>query len=147
MADATTTANEQLLGFTAEIVSSFVSSNPTASADVPELIRSTYGTLALLGVPAPTAAPAPEPAVSIRASVKHDYLVCLEDGAKLKMLKRYLRTNYDLSPDEYRAKWGLPRDYPMVAPSYAEQRRTLAKSIGLGTKKPADKPAPVSKKR
>jgi predicted transcriptional regulator len=84
--------------------------------------------------PAAAAAVKQEPAVSIRASVKPDYLICLEDGAKLKMLKRYLRTRYNMSPEEYREKWGLPRDYPMVAPNYAETRRELAFKIGLGRK-------------
>lgn len=147
MIDGTTIGDEQLLGFTAEIVSSFVSNNPIASADVPEMIRSTFAALSALGAPPPTVTPAPEPAVSIRASVKHDYLICLEDGAKLKMLKRYLRTNYNMSPEEYRAKWSLSRDYPMVAPAYAEQRRALAKTIGLGTRKAAAKPVPTPKKR
>jgi len=84
---------------------------------------------------ASAAEPKPEPKVSIRASVKPDYIVCLEDGKKLKMLKRHLMTHYNMTPDQYRQKWGLNADYPMVAPNYAEQRRNLAKSIGLGTKR------------
>jgi predicted transcriptional regulator len=99
---------------------------------VPTLISTVYTALkGLGGTPAPVEE-RPEPAVSIRASVKPDYIVCLEDGKKLKMLKRYLRTNFNLSPEEYRARWNLPADYPMVAPNYAEKRRELAVKIGLG---------------
>jgi predicted transcriptional regulator len=130
--------NEELLPLTVDIVSAHVSHNDVLAADVPSLIRSTFEALSKLGQAVATEEAKPEPAVSIRVSVKHDYIICLEDGAKLKMLKRYLRTNFDMSPEEYRAKWGLPRDYPMVAPAYAEQRRTLAKSIGLGRKKAVD---------
>jgi len=119
---------------TADIVSAHVSNNPVVAADVPALIRSVYDALARTAEPLANEPVRGEPAVSIRASIKPDYLVCLEDGAKLKMLKRYLRTNYDMTPDDYRAKWGLPKDYPMVAPNYAETRRTLAHKIGLGRK-------------
>ena len=98
---------------------------------MPQLIANVHQALAGLDTNEPEA-PKLEPAVSIRASVKPDYLVCLEDGKKLKMLKRYLRTNYDMSPEEYRERWNLPADYPMVAPNYAEKRRELAKKIGLG---------------
>jgi predicted transcriptional regulator len=92
---------------------------------------------ALSGLATPAAAPEvkPEPAVSVRSSIKPDYIICLEDGKKLKMLKRHLMTHYQMTPEDYRAKWGLPADYPMVAPNYAEQRRSLAKKIGLGTKR------------
>jgi len=96
------------------------------------LIQNVHSALAGLDKDAEPEAPKQEPAVSIRSSVKPDYIVCLEDGKKLKMLRRYLMTNFGMTPDEYRAKWGLPKDYPMVAPSYAEKRRTLAKEIGLG---------------
>ena len=100
------------------------------------LIKNVHSALAGLTTTA-AAAPEvrPEPKVSIRASIKPDYIVCLEDGKKLKMLKRHLMTHYQMTPDQYRQKWGLNSDYPMVAPNYAEQRRTLAKSIGLGTKR------------
>jgi predicted transcriptional regulator len=128
-------SQEFLATLTADIVSAHVSNNSVSSAELPGLISSVYGSLAGLGG---AAAPAPEekpvPAVSIRSSIKPDYIVCLEDGKRLKMLKRHLMTHYGMTPDDYRAKWGLAADYPMVAPNYAEQRRTLAKQIGLGTK-------------
>ena len=125
---------EELLVLTGDIVSAHVSHNNVGTAELPELIRATFDALQKLGEPAAPEVSAQQPAVSIRASVKPDYLVCLEDGKKLTMLKRYLRTNFNMAPDDYRAKWGLPRDYPMVAPNYAEKRRTLAHSIGLGRK-------------
>jgi predicted transcriptional regulator len=131
-----------LISLTADIVSAHVSHNNVATADVPALIESVFGALSKTTEPLVVDALAQEPAVSIRSSIKPDYLVCLEDGAKLKMLKRYLRTNYDMSPEDYRAKWKLPRDYPMVAPNYAETRRALAHKIGLG-RKAVDK-APAS---
>jgi predicted transcriptional regulator len=137
--------DSDLIGLTADIVSAHVSHNNVAAADVPTLIRAVHEALGKVGQPVVEVAPAPEPAVSIRASIKPDYLVCLEDGKKLKMLKRYLRTNYNMSPDEYRAKWGLPKDYPMVAPSYRETRSALAHQIGLGRNKPAAPPAPAKK--
>ena len=124
----------ELTALTADIVSAHVGNNAVAIGDLPQLIRNVHDALA--GLAFPPAEPVAElvPAVSIRQSVKPDYIVCLEDGKKLKMLKRHLMTAYDLTPDEYRAKWGLPADYPMVAPNYAESRRQLAKSIGLGRK-------------
>lgn len=126
---------EFLATLTADIVSAHVSNNDVKAGELPGLITSVYYSLAGLGG-APVAAETekPVPAVSIRASIKPDYIVCLEDGKKLKMLKRHLMTAFGMTPDAYRTKWGLPADYPMVAPNYAEQRRTLAKSIGLGTK-------------
>jgi predicted transcriptional regulator len=126
---------ETLLTLTADIVAAHVSNNSVAVNDLPNLIQNVHA--ALSGISSQPAAPEarPEPAVSIRSSVKPDYIVCLEDGKKQKMLKRHLMTNHNMTPDEYRHKWGLPADYPMVAPNYAEQRRTLAKSIGLGTKR------------
>lgn len=133
-----------LIGLTADIVSAHVSHNSISTAEVPALIRSVYEALGRAGRPEIKAEPAPEPAVPIRSSIKPDYLVCLEDGKKLKMLKRYLRTNYNMTPDEYRAKWGLPKDYPMVAPSYREARSTLAHQIGLG-RKPTKAAAPAPK--
>lgn len=125
--------HNDLLALTADIVSSHVANNSVAVNDLPQLIQNVFATLA--GLSTPTVAPEPkqEPAVSIRQSIKPDYIVCLEDGKKLKMLKRHLMTAYGMTPDDYRAKWGLPADYPMVAPNYAESRRQLAKSIGLGT--------------
>ena len=124
---------ETLVTLTADIVAAHVSNNSVAISDIPLVIRSVHEALAGLGtVEEPEVKQ--EPAVSIRASVKPDYIVCLEDGKKLKMLRRHLMTHYNMTPDDYRAKWNLPKDYPMVAPSYAEKRRVLAKAIGLGTK-------------
>jgi len=125
---------ETLITLTSDIVAAHVSNNGVDVEAVPDLITSVYNALSSLGDDAEMEEERPEPAVSIRASVKPDYIVCLEDGKKLKMLKRYLRTNYDMTPEEYRARWNLPSDYPMVAPNYAEKRRDLAKKIGLGRK-------------
>ena len=125
---------ETLITLTSDIVAAHVSNNDVAVDDVPGLITNVFGALSSLGEQAEPAEERPEPAVSVRASVKPDYIVCLEDGKKLKMLKRYLRTNYDMTPEEYRARWNLPADYPMVAPNYAAKRRDLAKKIGLGRK-------------
>ena len=131
--------NETLITLTADIVAAHVSNNSVSVNDLPTLISNVHGALAGLdnaGQRQETApAEKPTPAVSIRSSIKPDYLVSLEDGTKVKMLKRHLMTRYGMTPQDYRAKWGLPSDYPMVAPNYAEQRRTLAKSIGLGTKR------------
>jgi len=123
-----------LVTLTADIVAAHVTNNSVAVGDLPSLIRNVHEALSGLGKTDPAPETKQEPAVSIRTSVKPDYIVCLEDGKKLKVLKRHLMTHYQLTPAEYRAKWNLPPDYPMVAPSYAEQRRTLAKSIGLGRK-------------
>src|SRR4051812_25969240 len=129
------TGEDTLLTLTADIVAAHVSNNSVAVNDLPNLIQNVHG--ALLGILKTSSAPEPrpEPKVPIRSSVKPDYIVCLEDGKRLKMLKRHLMTHYSMTPDQYRQKWGLSSDYPMVAPNYAEQRRTLAKSIGLGTKR------------
>ncbi|WP_157217451.1 MucR family transcriptional regulator [Flavisphingomonas formosensis] len=126
---------ETLITLTADIVSAHVSNNSVAVSDLPILIQNVHNALSTLGDALVEPEAKPEPAVSVRASVKPDYIVCLEDGKKLKMLKRHLMTHYQMTPDQYRAKWGLPADYPMVAPNYAEQRRSLAKKIGLGTKR------------
>ena len=125
---------ETLITLTSDIVAAHVANNDVAVDDVPSLISNVYSALSGLGEEEQPEEAPPEPAVSIRASVKPDYIVCLEDGKKLKMLKRYLRTNYDMTPEEYRARWNLPADYPMVAPNYAAKRRDLAKKIGLGRK-------------
>ena len=127
--------SETLITLTADIVSAHVSNNSVAVNDLPVLIQNVHTALAALSERQEEPVVKPEPAVSIRSSVKPDYIVCLEDGKKLKMLKRHLMTHYQMTPDEYRQKWGLNADYPMVAPNYAEQRRTLAKKIGLGTKR------------
>jgi predicted transcriptional regulator len=133
--DANNNLNETLITLTADIVSAHVSNNSVAVNDLPTLIQNVHTALAGLGVAVAEPETKPEPAVSVRSSIKPDYIVCLEDGKKLKMLKRHLMTHYQMTPDEYRAKWGLAPDYPMVAPNYAEQRRSLAKKIGLGTKR------------
>jgi predicted transcriptional regulator len=129
-----TTPDDALIALTADIVSAHVSNNSVPLGELPALIQNVHG--ALHGLGRETAAPVvkQEPAVSIRASVKPDYIVCLEDGKKLKILRRHLQTHYQMTPEQYRAKWNLPADYPMVAPNYTEQRRSLAKKIGLGTR-------------
>jgi predicted transcriptional regulator len=138
-----------MLSLTADIVSAHLSNSTVATADVAGLIQSVHAALSNLGQPAPVEQPKQEPAVPVRSSIKPDYIICLEDGAKLKMLKRYIRTRFDMTPEDYRSKWNLPRDYPMVAPNYAATRKELAVKIGLG-RKPADRPveaveaAPVS---
>jgi predicted transcriptional regulator len=126
--------NEMLITLTSDIVAAHVSNNNVAVEDVSGLISNVYGALATLGQAVVPVEVMPEPAVSIRSSIKPDFIVCLEDGKKLKMLKRHLMTHYNLTPDQYRARWNLPADYPMVAPNYAEKRRELAKKIGLGRK-------------
>ena len=132
--------SEMLITLTSDIVAAHLSNNNVDVDSVPTLITNVYAALSGLGNEAEKEEPRPDPAVAIRNSIKPDYIVCLEDGKKLKMLKRYLRTNYNLSPEEYRARWGLPADYPMVAPNYAETRRDLAKKIGLGRKPGAGRP-------
>jgi predicted transcriptional regulator len=126
--------NETLITLTSDIVAAHVSNNSVAVGELATVITSVYGALAGLGQAVVVEEKMPEPAVSIRSSIKPDYIVCLEDGKKLKMLKRHLMTHYNLTPDQYRARWGLAGDYPMVAPNYAEKRRELAKKIGLGRK-------------
>ena len=138
---------DTLVALTADIVAAHVSNNSVSIADIATLIGSVHASLSGLGeAPEPEPQPEQKPAVSVRASIKPDYLVCLEDGKQVKMLKSYLRTNFNMTPDEYRAKWNLPKDYPMVSPNYAARRRELAKEIGLGKfgrgggkKKPAGK--------
>lgn len=121
-----------LMELTADIVSAHVGHNSVDPADVPRLIQSVYGAVAGAGQEAPAAAALPEPKVAVRSSVKPDAITCLECGAKMKMLKRHLLTDHDISPDEYRLRWSLPRDYPMVAPDYSAKRQALAKTFGLG---------------
>jgi predicted transcriptional regulator len=123
----------ELMSMTADIVAAHVGNNSVPTEDLPGLIQTVHGALAALGTGNAAGAPRPEPAVPVKNSVKADHIVCLEDGRKLKMLKRYLQTRYNMTPEQYRQRWGLPLDYPMVAPAYAEQRRGLAKAIGLGT--------------
>src|SRR5687767_14521540 len=127
------TAEDELLRMTAEVVSAYVSNNTLATGQLADVIQAVYNSLR--GLEGQVAEPPSEPlkpAVPVRKSVTPEFLVCLEDGKKLKMLKRHLRSTYNLTPDEYRAKWGLPPDYPMVAPNYAQQRSEFAKKIGLG---------------
>ena len=123
-----------ILGLSAEIVAAYVGQNTVSQAAIPELIRTVHDALTSLnnGGEPPRPVEKAKPAVPVGRSVQHDYIVCLEDGKKLKMLKRYLRSHYDMSPEEYRRKWGLPPDYPMVAPAYAARRSDFAKKIGLG---------------
>jgi predicted transcriptional regulator len=126
---------EALVALTADIVSAHVSNNSVAVNDLATLIQNVHTALAGLGKVEEVPVAKQEPAVSIRSSIKPDHVTCLEDGLKMKMLKRHLMTDHGMTPDQYRQKWGLGPDYPMVAPNYAEQRRTLAKKIGLGTKR------------
>lgn len=134
MSDIQNDTQETLITLTSDIVAAHVSNNSVAVGDLPTLISNVYLALSGLSTTEPAAPPAPEPAVSVRSSVKHDHIVCLEDGKKLKMLKRHLATRYNMTPEQYRQRWNLPADYPMVAPAYAEKRRELAKKIGLGRK-------------
>lgn len=124
---------EEVLRLTVDVVAAYASANQIETSELVEVVKSVHGTLIDLanGSSAPDE-PAPEPAVPINKSITPDYLICLEDGKKLKMLKRYLRTHFDMTPEEYRQKWGLPSDYPMVAPNYAKRRSEFAKQIGLG---------------
>ncbi len=122
----------ELLELTTRVVAAHVASNPIAATELPGLIATVHKALAALGPE--EAAAKPKPAVSIKQSVKPEYIVCLDDGKKLKMLKRHLKTAYNMTPDDYRKRWGLPSDYPMVAPNYAAKRSELAKKIGLGRK-------------
>ena len=124
---------DQTLRMAVDIVTAYLSNNPLPAATIPDLIATVHGALANIGRPSEeTPQTSRKPAVAVRKSVTPDYIVCLEDGKQLKMLKRYLRSNYSMTPAEYRAKWGLPADYPMVAPNYAKQRSEFAKQIGLG---------------
>ena len=141
---------QELLALTTEIVASFVGNNVVAMSDVPALISSVFRSLSAVGQAEPEkAAETPAPAVPIKKSVQHDFIVCLEDGKKLKMLKRHLATSYQMTPEDYRRRWGLAKDYPMVAPAYAARRSALAREIGLGrkptAKAPASEPAPAAK--
>jgi len=125
----------EVLEMTSDIVSSFVAHNPVPSSALAELIKTVHETIEELASDKPAEPPRPDPAVPISKSITPDHIICLEDGRKLKMLKRYLRSRYELTPDEYRARWGLPSDYPMVAPNYAKKRSAFAKEIGLGRKR------------
>lgn len=133
-----------------EIVAAYVSNNKVSADELPNLLNNMYGTVAGLAESGAAFSHARKPAVTIEKSITPDFIICLEDGKKLKMLKRYLRTHYNLSPDEYKRKWGLPADYPMTAPNYAKHRSKVAKQIGLGkgaTKKAAPAKRKATKKR
>ncbi len=132
--DTTNGREVDILGLSTEIVAAYVGQNTVSQSALPELIRTVHEALTALGGGGEPQRPVEKakPAVPVGRSVQHDYIVCLEDGKKLKMLKRYLRSHYDMSPEEYRRKWGLPPDYPMVAPAYAARRSDFAKQIGLG---------------
>ncbi|MFK7839075.1 MAG: MucR family transcriptional regulator [Bdellovibrionales bacterium] len=127
-----TVSKEELLALTSEIVSSYLSNNTLPSHEIPAVIEQVFKTLSNVDQETGVHADRPKPAVPIKKSVMPDHIVCLEDGKKLKMLKRHLKTAYDMSPEQYRERWGLPADYPMVAPEYAKKRSALAKDIGLG---------------
>lgn len=144
-----TESHETLTAITAKVVAAFVGNNHVAAADLPAVITTVFHGFRTIDKPAELPAEPLKPAVSVRKSVTPGYIICLEDGKKLKMLKRHLRTTYDMTPEDYRAKWGLPADYPMVAPNYAAERSAMAVKIGLGRKRTAEpvvKPE-VTKKR
>ncbi|MBZ9709310.1 MucR family transcriptional regulator [Mesorhizobium sp. ESP7-2] len=146
-----TTALEQdgqldTVSIAADIVAAYVSNNPLPVGELPKLIGDIHGALKGIGTPATEPVVKQEPAVSIKKSVTPDFIICLEDGKKFKSLKRHLQ-HFNLTPDQYRQKWNLPTDYPMVAPNYAATRSALAKSIGLGRKAPAPTPAAVEKRK
>lgn len=133
MANTAVETQDILLEFTSKIVASHVANNPTNATEIPRLITNVHAALANASNGEAPGPERPEPAVSIKKSVMPDFIVCLEDGKKLKMLKRHLKTAFNLTPEAYRERWGLPPDYPMVAPNYSKRRSSLAKEIGLGT--------------
>jgi predicted transcriptional regulator len=138
--EVATAPSSDLLKLASEIVAAYVSNNSVSASELPAMIKSVHATLGgLSGGPGAELLTSQKPAVNIKKSITPEYIVCLEDGKKLKMLKRYLRSRYGLSPEDYRAKWGLPADYPMVAPNYAAQRSEFAKKIGLGRSSPPSK--------
>ncbi len=140
VSDSHSSKADELLKFASDIVAAYVSNNPIAVSEIPGIIKSVHATLGGLAAGVSSEATTTvKPAIAVKKSITPEYIVCLEDGKKLKMLKRYLRSRYDLTPEEYRTKWGLPADYPMVAPNYAAQRSEFAKKIGLGRTAPAAK--------
>lgn len=134
MDDQNSNQNDKILELTAQITSAYLGNNVVSVDDIPAVVNQVYAALGNIGDAIPTIAERPQPAVPINRSITPDFLICLEDGKKLKMLKRHLKTAYDMTPDQYRERWGLPADYPMVAPNYAAKRSKLAKDIGLGTR-------------
>ncbi|MGX5803690.1 MucR family transcriptional regulator [Bradyrhizobium sp. Arg314] len=147
MNDQNETTTADLVGLTADIVSAYVGQNPLPVAGLPDLIASIHSSLTGLGQPSMAEPPKQEPAINPKRSVTPDYIICLEDGKKFKSLKRHLTVQYGLTPNEYREKWGLKLDYPMVAPNYAAQRSTLAKAAGLGRKPQPTQTRKVTAKR
>jgi predicted transcriptional regulator len=138
-------SRDDILRMAVDVVAAYVSKNPLPAGQIADVIHTVFNSLSQVDVQSPELKPeAPRPAVSVKRSITSDYIICLEDGKKLKMLKRHLRTTYNMTPDEYRAKWSLPPDYPMVAPNYAAQRSDFAKKIGLGRK--AAETVPVEKR-
>ena len=138
----TPSSHGEILRMVTDVIASYLKKNPVAASDLPNVISTVYGAFsAPQNGPVEAVVERPEPAVPIKRSVTPDFIICLEDGKQLKMLKRHLATSYNLTPDEYRARWGLPPDYPMVAPNYATQRSALAKQIGLGSRSRDGKPA------
>jgi predicted transcriptional regulator len=138
--DASTHKSDGLLKLASDIIAAYVSNNPVPVSELPGMITSVHSTLGgLASGGSSEALTSQKPAVPVKRSVTPEYVICLEDGKKLKMLKRYLRSNYNLTPEQYRAKWGLPADYPMVAPNYSTQRSEFAKKIGLGRSSPVTK--------
>ena len=137
----TPSSHGEILRMVTDVIASYLKKNPVAASDLPNVISTVYGAFsAPQNGPVEAVVERPEPAVPIKRSVTPDFIICLEDGKQLKMLKRHLATSYNLTPDEYRARWGLPPDYPMVAPNYATQRSALAKQIGLGSRSRDGKP-------
>lgn len=136
-----TSKHPELLSLTTQIVASYVGANSMPADNIPSLIERVYKSLTSVGTASAVAADRPHPAVAIKKSITPDYIICLEDGKKLKMLKRHLKSAYNLTPDAYRERWGLAADYPMVAPNYAEKRSKLAKNIGLGKRRKGMKKA------
>ncbi len=134
MDDQNNNQNDKILELAAQLASAYLSKNPVSVEDIPAVVNQAYAALENIGETTPTIAERPQPAVPINRSITPDFLICLEDGKKLKMLKRHLKTAYDMTPEQYRERWGLPADYPMVAPNYAAKRSKLAKDIGLGTR-------------
>jgi predicted transcriptional regulator len=150
MSDTNTekSSRDDLLRMVTDVVAAYVAKNPISATQLPDLINTVYGSLSSLeGGPMEAKSEAQKPAIAVKKSVTPDYIICLEDGKKLKMLKRHLRTTYNMTPDEYRAKWGLAPDYPMVAPNYAAQRSDFAKKIGLGRKAAEVEEKPVRRPR
>jgi predicted transcriptional regulator len=140
-------ASEERVALTSRITAAYLRGNTLPAADIVGVIAIVQGSLLQLSQPAPPQQEILKPAVPIRRSVTAEYIVCLEDGRKLKMLKRYLRTTYGMTPDQYRARWNLPADYPMVPPAYAERRSEFARASGLGRRRPEPEPVPAPKKR